>query len=330
MALLFFLSGVFSWPSVERDGDLRFLARRAVRLGAPLLFGVTVLMPLALYPVYRESAVDPGLAAYARAYLDLPFDPIGPLWFLWLLLAFTLAGVALRRFARRIIFRIGDVFRRFDVRPVRTFVACAMICTAAYLPLALLFSPWTWSTYGPFALQLSRPLLYAAYYCAGLGVGTAGLGRGVLRADGPAVRNWKLWMAAAAGSLFVWMGLTDLAIHLGSSAPLFLSVASDASYALAGACSAAFALAACLRFGADGRWPLFARLSDEAFGVYVLHYAPIVWLQYALLGLDWPAPIKAAIVLCGVIGSCIAATAATRSLRRSIGSRHSLRLISGS
>ena len=149
MSLLFFLSGVFTWPSIERDGGLRFLGKRVLRLGAPLLFGVTVLMPVALYPVYRVTAADPSLAAYAREYLALPFAPCGPLWFLWLLLAFTLAAAALHRFARRTVLRIGDLSRQFEERPVRTFAAWALICAAAYVPLALLFTPWSWSNAGP-------------------------------------------------------------------------------------------------------------------------------------------------------------------------------------
>ena len=126
------------------------------------------------------------------------------------------------------------------------------------------------------------------------------------------------------------MGLTALALHLGPSAPLLLNAASDASFALAGACSVVFVLAVCLRFGTAGRWPLLARLSDNAFGLYVLHYAPVVWLQYALLGLAWPAPLKAALVFCGATASCMAAIAAARSLRRSVGTRLSLRWVWGS
>ncbi|MBV9289828.1 MAG: hypothetical protein JO288_18785, partial [Hyphomicrobiales bacterium] len=67
---------------------------------------------------------------------------------------------------------------------------------------------------------------------------------------------------------------------------------------------------------ADSRWSLVWPLSDNAFGVYVLHYAPVVWLQYALLGSTWPAPLKAAAVFCGAIACCLAMIAAARLLRR--------------
>ena len=330
MSLWFFLSGVFTWRSIERDGRLRFLTKRFLRLGAPLLFGVTLLMPIALYPVYRLTAPDPSLTGYVREYLALPFAPCGPLWFLWLLLALTLAAAALHRFARRTVPAVGKFSQQFESRPIRTFAIWTVLCVVAYAPLALLFTPWRWASQGPVAVQLSRPLLYAVYYCAGLGVGTAGLGAGMFRTDGIGPRKWAIWMAAAAASLALWMGLTGLIIHLGQSTPLFLEGARDASFALAGAAGVIFVLAFCLRFGACDRWPLLARLSDNALGIYVLHYAPIVWLQYALLGLAWPAPLKAALVFCGATASCLAAIAAARSLRRSVATRLSSRWVFGS
>jgi Acyltransferase family len=330
MALWFFLAGIFVWPSIERYGGVRFLGRRLLRLGAPILFGVTMLMPVSLYPVYRVTAADPSLAGYVHAYLALPFEPCGPLWFLWLLLAFTLAGAALHGSARGTVLRIGDLSRQFEERPGRTFGAWALICAAAYVPLALLFTPWSWSDQGPFAIQLCRPLLYAAYFCAGLGVGTVGLGKGILRKDGFAARKWSVWMGATAASLALWMGLTALALPLGPSPPFLLNAACDASFALAGASSVVFILGICLRFGAEGRWPLLTRLSDNAFSLYVLHYAPVVWLQYALLGLAWPAPVKAALVFYGAVASSVAAIAAAHSLRHSLGARRSSRWIWGS
>ena len=325
MALWFFLAGVFIWPSIERDGALRFLGRRLLRLGAPLLFGVTVLMPVALYPAYRVTASNPSLAGYAHEYLTLPFAPCGPLWFLWLLLGFTLAAAALRRFARRTIVRIGHFSEQFEERPVRTFAACALICAAAYVPLALLLTPWSWFNQGAFAVQLCRPLLYAVYFCAGLGVGTVGLGKGMLRANCVAATKWAVWMAVSVASLALWIGLTALALNLGPSAPLLLNAACDVSFAFAGASSVLFVLGACLRFGTAGRWPLLGKLSDNAFSLYVLHYAPVVWLQYALLGLAWPAPLKGALVLSGAAASCMAAIAAAHSLRRLAKARLSLR-----
>ena len=47
MQLMFFLSGVFVWPSLERKGWKAFLGHRLWRLGVPFVLGVFLLMPLA-------------------------------------------------------------------------------------------------------------------------------------------------------------------------------------------------------------------------------------------------------------------------------------------
>jgi hypothetical protein len=70
-------------------------------------------------------------------------------------------------------------------------------------------------------------------------------------------------------------------------------------------------MAACLRFGAV-RSRLFDGLSKNAFGIYLLHYAPLVWLQYALLDVPLSAIAKAMIVFGGTLLLAFAATAAIR------------------
>jgi Acyltransferase family len=315
MGLMFFLSGVFTWPSLSREGGGKYFSRRLVRLGPPLVLGVMVIMPVALYPVYRMTAPNPSLFGYLHEYLALPFVPIGPMWFLWMLLA--LNAIAAGTFgcwpsAASTLGRLSDNLAR---HPKRFLGPWLLVAIAAYVPLALVFTPWSWAKYGPFGIQLSRPLLYSAYYFAGVAVGIHGLGRGVLSETGVAARSWKVLFAAAGVSFVLWLGLTALAVQLGEAAPLLLNVAADASYPLAGSCSLLFLLAICLRFGTGGRWPVFAILSDNALWVYALHYAPVVWLQYALLGASWPASIKWIAVLLGVAALCLGATAGARQIR---------------
>src|SRR5439155_26676119 len=87
MQLMFFLSGLFVWPSLERKGAGAFLYDRFLRLGVPFLLGTYLLMPLAYYPVYRVTAVDPSASAFWWHWNALPFWPSGPLCFLWFLFA---------------------------------------------------------------------------------------------------------------------------------------------------------------------------------------------------------------------------------------------------
>src|ERR1700694_4494529 len=101
MALMFFLSGVFVWPSLVRKGSGTFVADRFLRLGLPFVLVAAFLMPLAHYPPYLQTAVDPGVAAYFNHLLALPIWPSGPVWFLWLLRIAGLGAATLHRFAPR-------------------------------------------------------------------------------------------------------------------------------------------------------------------------------------------------------------------------------------
>jgi hypothetical protein len=312
MALMFFLSGLFAWPSLVRKGNGKFLGDRLLRLGVPFVFGLIVIVPLGLYPAYRMISVDPSVISFGRSFLALPFWPNGPMWFLWLLLAFTIALAGLHRFAPRAVALLGRLSSGAGARPGRYFIGLTSIAAVAYVPLALTYSPWSWSLQGPFTLQLSRPLLYGVYYFAGIGVGVHGLERGLLAPQGKLARRWSLCLASAIASLSLWMGLTGLTLtYPDSSAPLLLQSAADVSFAWAGASGLFFAVAVCLRFGASPS-RFFDPLSKNSLGIYLLHYAPLVWLEYAMLDVPLFAGAKAAIVFGGTVGVSYAATSAMR------------------
>src|SRR5438876_12437912 len=61
MSFFFLLSGLFAWPSLSRKGARAFLLDRARRLGVPFAIVVLLLMPLAHYPAYLQTATDPGI-----------------------------------------------------------------------------------------------------------------------------------------------------------------------------------------------------------------------------------------------------------------------------
>src|ERR1035438_1285104 len=63
MSLMFFISGLFVWPSLRRSGALAFLRGRLLRLGAPFAAGVFLLMPLAYYASWQLTGHDAGYLA---------------------------------------------------------------------------------------------------------------------------------------------------------------------------------------------------------------------------------------------------------------------------
>src|SRR6202050_2419341 len=133
MALMFFLSALFAWPSLARKGSGKFLADRFLRLGLPFGFALAVVVPIALYPAYRVTAADPGVIAYARHFLALPFWPNGPMWFLWQLLALTVVAPSLRSFAPHWVAVLGHWSSSAGIRPGRYFAGLVAVSALAYV-----------------------------------------------------------------------------------------------------------------------------------------------------------------------------------------------------
>jgi len=319
MALLFLLSGLFVWPSLNRKKGGAFLRDRVVRLGLPYAFGIAVLMPLAIYPAYRVTAADPSVAAYGHSWLALPYWPNGPLWFLWQLLALNVLAAGLNFLAPGAIPLLGRWLAAADKNPARFFGVLLAVSALAYVPLAVVFTPWAWADSGIFGLQFCRPLLYAVYFFIGIGLGAAGIERGLLAADGVLVRRWASLLAAALISLFLWLGLTVLtmkgfsALMMNGSALSGVEIAADFSYVLACAAGCFFLIAVCLRF-ATGYSRIFAYLAANAYSVYLVHYGFVIWLQFGLLALPLVAVVKAAIVFTGTLFLSLATTAAVQRI----------------
>ena len=144
MTLMFFISGLFVWPSLARKGSRTFLFERALRLALPFCLVVGLLMPLAYYPVYRLTAADTSFAAYREHFLALPFWPSGPPWFLGVLLVFNLAAALVYQLSRN----AGDVLPLRSVCPRRFVIVLLLASAVAYVPLALMFTPWRWTQFG--------------------------------------------------------------------------------------------------------------------------------------------------------------------------------------
>ena len=92
MSLMFLLSGLFVWPSLQRKRGWGFVRDRLRRLGLPFAFGVTGAGPdCRISGLWRSAAIraSPTISALCA----LPFVPNGQLWFLWQLLALNFVVV---------------------------------------------------------------------------------------------------------------------------------------------------------------------------------------------------------------------------------------------
>ncbi len=314
MSFFFLLSGLFTWPSLTRKGARGFLVDRVRRLAVPFAVVVLLLMPLAHYPAFMQTAAEPGIADFCWHWLALPLWPSGPVWFLWLLFVGDVAAAGL--FQLMTGHRDAVVRRSLHARehPAKFLAGFVLAGLLAYIPLALAFGPSAWVQGGPFSLQLSRPLHYALYFFAGVAIGACGIERGLIAADGPLARRWPRWLVAALLLFPLWLGLTAATMDRPGSVSLGLEILDDLSFALACFTSCFFVLALAMRF-ARARGSLLDSLCGNAYGMYLVHYGFVVWLQFALLGILLPAILKATIVFAGALTLSWSASAALRRVR---------------
>jgi len=297
MSLMFFLSGLFVWPSLQRKKSFTYLTDRVLRLGLPMIPAIFILMPIALYPVYLVTTPEPSVADYWHQFLALPFWPCGPQWFLWQLLILNIAAAALYKVHPTWGEQLGKLAANTRTDPIRFIVILTAASALAYVPMALIYSPWAWFQYGAFAFQWCRPLHYTVYFFAGAALGAYGLERGQLATDSVLVRRWPLALGAAIVGLALWIAPTAIIMEGGNNnpGPLWLQFIADLGFVVCCASGCLALTAVCIRFATNRRRWLDS-LSANAYGMYLVHYPFVVWTQYALLNAPLPAIVKAALV----------------------------------
>jgi hypothetical protein len=314
MSLMFFLSGLFVWPGLVRKGCLTFLRDRGLRLALPFTIMVAFLMPIAYYPSFKMTGADPGFIAFWRRCISVADWPCGPAWFIWLLFAFDCIAVALYQVAPG----FGTIFDRLASRsfsrPLMFFVLLLAVSALGYLVMLSAFGPARWFGLGPFSVQASRLLLYFTYFVGGIGVGAVGGDRSLLAKGGRLARHWFVWLLAA----LVFYCLVVVLEAVRSKGLIGLSpFAWQSFYGFAFVLSCATTtfgfLSFFLRF-ANEPLPAFDALRNNAYGMYLIHYIFVIWLQYELLEAPLHAVAKATIVFIGAVTISFGIVAAFRRI----------------
>lgn len=312
MSLMFFLSGLFVYHSLERKGAGTFLRDRLLRLGLPFVIAAAVIAPLAYYPTYLLTSSPTGFAGFVRQWMALGNWPAGPAWFIWLLLAFDVIAAALFAMAPKFVAWLGRSTSCASNRPVRLFALLLVVSGIVYIPLAIKFTPGYWSAFGPFAFQTSRLLHYLVYFLIAVGVGAYGLKQGLFASDGKLARRWPLWTIAMV-LCFLIAGGVFVASLAAKGSPLLWQFMVDATFVLSCAASCFGFMSLFARF-ATRRRVMFDSLTNNAYGMYLVHYAFVSWLQYALLKAAVPGLAKGLFVFLGTVLLSWAMIAALRRI----------------
>lgn len=311
MSLMFFVSGLFVWQSLQRKGSWHFFRDRSLRLGLPFLVAAGMVAPLAYYPAYLQAGYQ-GWSGFWHQWLALGDWPAGPAWFVWVLLAFDLVAAALFAWAPRWGEFLGRLLSGPSRRPVVFFGVLVAASAVAYVPMALAFNPFSWTDFGPFFFQTSRILHYLVYFLIAVGAGAYGLQRGLLVPGGKLARRWLLWSVLAL-LLFSVVTVVAIAAFAAKGAVYAWEAVGSLGFCLSCAASSFAFLALFLRFVKTSRGILDS-LRDNAYGMYLIHYACVSWLQYALLRAQLPGLVKGLVVFSGTVAISWSVTAALRRI----------------
>jgi peptidoglycan/LPS O-acetylase OafA/YrhL len=309
MACMFLISGLFVHQSLAQRGPANFLANRAWRLGVPYLVSILVLMPLAYYPTFLRyhlpGTIDFNYFHFWWHTLTIGPWPSGPAWFLWVLLAFDGVAASMWSIAPGVFTGLGKAIHALRYRPGFAFAAFLTFSVIIYLPMHLWVGDAAWLEPDgfPLPIQTSRIFLYSGYFLIGIGIGATDFRSGLFAENGELAARWKIWLGAAL--LFYCAILFLVYVHHNwvahfNAPPLSWRTAYGLAFALFGGAMALAEPSFFLHF-AKSPLRLLDAMRPSAYGIFLVHYIFIIWLQYAIYDPAWSPIVKFAIVFAGTL-----------------------------
>ena len=275
----------------ERDDRERGDRDRLLRLGLPFAIAAFTIIPLAYYAISLRQHPEIGFASFWWKTVTAGPWPSGPIWFIWVLLVFDLTASQLYRISPRLLDPINRLSQRGFERPADFYLFLLAVTAVVYIPARVHYGAGRWFDFGPFDIQASRILLYAAYFFMGAGIGAANFDRGLLSADGRLAKSRWGWAAVTLVPYCLMWGLIYIKREILGN-PLFLPDWYEASYGLFLAAFSAAILFAILgyflKFKQSG-WSVLDPMQADAYGIFLVHYPIVLWLQYWLFDFDLPA-----------------------------------------
>ncbi|MER6307297.1 acyltransferase [Streptomyces sp. NPDC001657] len=319
MGFFFMIAGFFTPASYERKGTRPFLRDRLKRLGIPLLAFLLLIRPLVGlggFADLRAEFAEQGKDLPYWLYYVLSWDA-GPMWFVEVLLAFSLVYALVRhRRARRLAGVGGETGTagRAPERAPRPLRPLAIIVFTVGLALAT----YLWrivvpnGSYLP-VLGLPTPSFmpqYASFFVIGVLAHRRGWPQTLSRVAGRV--GFVVATVATLGYLPVVLTAGDGALDGHGSWQSLAGAAWESTFAV----GVVLGLTVLFRERFPRQGPFAAFLSRHAFAVYLTHAAVLVGLGYAFRWLHAPAAVKFALVAALALPLCWAVAYAVRSLPR--------------
>ena len=301
MSLMYLVSGLFVFKSIQKKRTKTFLIDRMKRLGIPFLITVSLVIPIAYVPSYYLAHHNFQLLPFIKDYLFVEQWPVGPPWFIWLLLAFNIIAAAI---PPKVFTSLSVRLAQLAKKPalfIFSFFACVCI---SFIPLSIWIGQYTWTGFGPFDFQVNRVLLYFLFFIFGACLGVSNWQEFLFRSNKLFGKQYLFWIAIS----LVCYTSVELLTYFGYLIVDTLKLSTTTGYIIfdiffAASCvSSSFALIALSNQKMNLSNKTMDNLSKNAYGIYLVHYVFITWMQFALLQISLPAVIKFLIVFVISIG----------------------------
>jgi hypothetical protein len=299
ITLLFLVAGLLTPRSYDRKGPKRFVVDRLLRLGVPFVVYVLLVQPVLVYAVAHPLGEAPG--SFWEEYLgDEGQIDTGPLWFVGVLLVFSLGYAAWRGWGGRARGTVAGT--RSITMSELAWVAAAVAPASFAVRLAYDYG----SESGFSDLNLWEwPACIAAF-----GLGVAGARQGWLDSIPLRLahdcRNLTVAAAVTMSALLVTAGAADAVESVLGGWHWMAMVFAVIESMLTVFGSVWLLSVAQRRLGTRCRWG--AAMSRGAYAAFMIQTVVLLALAMALRPLDVPAEVKAPLVALGsVVGSFAAA-----------------------
>jgi len=303
MGAFFLLAGYFTPGSHDRKGQAAFLKDRLIRLGIPLAFFFFALQPISLIGLYlgpaRQIAEPLTWQSYSQMYEYLL--GLGPTWFLALLLIFSFGYAGWRGLTRNQRSSSETGFSMPSYLGIGIFVL--VLAGVSYLVRIRI----------PIGKEVGDfpTLAYLPQYLSFFVLGIIASRRNWLQSL-PSSMGAAGFMLALATAVFLFPlafsgRLLSLELTEGLTNAMGNGHWQSAVYAL---WDSSFAAGMCLflitlfrRFlNRENRLGRF--LARQSFAVYIIHIPVIVFLTYAMRGIDLPNLLKFALASVFIVPLC--------------------------
>lgn len=310
MPALFFLSGLFTWPSYERKGGYQFLAGKFKRLMIPFLLCTFLFSPI--MPFVRLSLRAISSSGESTGFLSFWIDffknslhvhssavasstemAINQYWFLLLLFLFFSAFSLYAWLRGRI--QLGTI--SFFTRSPRSRTEWLVVITIFSLVLGVIYAiicmfidGTTWVTFGGlWQFQPAKVHIYLGLFLAGIYVERRKLLTSILEIAHPVV-----WLAVAI--LFTTAYFITIVNTMGIPDPSQILVTVSRLLRPMVLLSLLIWLLTFFYRSVNKSTLIWRELSSNSYNIYLIHMPPLVAIQLLALSLPVPSEIKFLVV----------------------------------